>query len=458
MRSVLNLIYLISCLSFGTLYFFGLGWLIIYLLGYRTQLNQRQEFLSLKGFSIALSSGLIINYLIVLIVHKLDVSLLIGSILSFLGIMWFCLTIYTVGIKKIITLKINRRIFGAIIYSLVCVAPIVVDPLADWDARSFWFFHGKILFYSGVFGNNSGWVNSVINWSHLDYPKLIPVIAAQITRTMGFWNEYLPKLSLFFVWLPAITWLFSVGKKSFSFLFLLLTIPLAFYPHIWNGYMDAFIAAYFSISLIAFMSFLTEHKSIDIISVFCFLFLIINIKNEGYLLFLSESIVLIITLIIHTLNHRICIKFKWNYLFGLSIGIFPVFLWEFYKRKWNIINDLALGSKNFFFRIVKRISDGSLQLILGQMAFQIIIPLIMIITLLLILKLLHVRINMIYLIPFFPAILYFTGIIIIYLSTPTQVEWHLATSVDRTMFAVNGALYVVCYKLLENFESSVLEK
>ncbi len=458
MSSVLNLLYLIAFLFLGTLYFFGLGWIFLSPMLHRSLFKAREEILSLQSLALALICGLITNYLIVLIVHSLVVSLILGLLISIFGIISFCVSTYYSRRLLKAKLRVNPWTVGAVIYSLLIIAPILVDPLVAWDARSFWFFHGKIIFMSGVFDKTSGWLPSVVGWSHLDYPKLVPVISAQITHIAGYWNEFLPKLSLFFMWLPVNIWLFPLGKKTFSFLFLLLVIPFPFYPYLWNGYMDALVAAYFTISLIAFVRYFSDLKIIDFLSAICCLLLIINIKNEGYLLFISEVVILLFAIILYRSKHYLRIKFSWVYIPGLIAGISPPILWEFYKHDWSFANDLALGTTGFFLRIATRISDGSLKMILQSMITQMAIPLIIFISLLLLLVIFRIKIQKIVLIALLPAVIYFLGIFVIYLATPAQVEWHLATSVDRTMFAVNGAVFVACYYFLIKLEESLFKK
>jgi hypothetical protein len=57
----------------------------------------------------------------------------------------------------------------------------------------------------------------------------------------------------------------------------------------------------------------------------------------------------------------------------------------------------------------------------------------------------------------FPALttatIYYFGIVIIYLITPQNLEWHLNTSASRTMLSVAGCIFVACYFILNSLEN-----
>ena len=57
--------------------------------------------------------------------------------------------------------------------ALLLFVPILSLPLYDWDARSIWFFHGKMIYYAGTLGPEAGWNIQTPQFSHVDYPKLV---------------------------------------------------------------------------------------------------------------------------------------------------------------------------------------------------------------------------------------------------------------------------------------------
>ncbi len=80
-------------------------------------------------------------------------------------------------------------------------------PLVEWDARSIWFFHGKAIWCDqGIWP--SFFADAHFEWSHLDYPLLIPVQAALVALLRGAWSEMAVKAFLL-VNLAAYVYLFA---------------------------------------------------------------------------------------------------------------------------------------------------------------------------------------------------------------------------------------------------------
>ena len=86
----------------------------------------------------------------------------------------------------------DRRIQGAV-FSVCCIIYILVvyylaifsEPLLHWDARSIWFFQAKMIWIEGALRQSAGWNHPSIAFSHPDYPKLVPTIAAQLAYVKG---------------------------------------------------------------------------------------------------------------------------------------------------------------------------------------------------------------------------------------------------------------------------------
>src|SRR5258706_3352936 len=82
---------------------------------------------------------------------------------------------------------------------------------------------------------------------------------------------------------PAIIWIFTFARRSFSFVILLLVILFNSYSFIWNGAMDGYLALYFSIATLLLGRYLSSSHSIDLISSMWCLIILFYIKNEGTL-------------------------------------------------------------------------------------------------------------------------------------------------------------------------------
>ena len=291
-------------------------------------------------------------------------------------------------------------------------------------------------------------------FSQVDYPKMIPSLAAQVMYVMGFWNEYLPKISLYLIFIPAVTWLVSFARRSFSYIFILVILPFSLYPWLWNGYMDGLLAFYFCISLLLFDRYMKTNQLIDLFSsLACGIFLL-YIKNEGILAFLS---LLVGFAVLYFIQKRPKITLKglkipWRYVVITVIALTPFVLWWVYKNRWGLTNDLGLGSGSSIDTLTTRLADGSLQMIVEKVMTYINASLNLLVVMLIS--------NFVFRRPFIknslPAIiasgLYVLGMIAIYLVTPHDLVWHLNNSTVRVMELANGGISVASYMILNALE------
>ncbi len=241
----------------------GLGWVFIGPLVHGSLCRPRSGGPALQELPLLLLIGIIINYGILLLVQSLSVGL------------WITTGVGTFGLVCYIISQINSRrqfysshraiengvavIFTAVLF----LAPIIGSPLSDWDARSIWFFHAKMIFSARSIGQIAGWSDPAVTFSHVDYPNLVPALAAQLAHLSGFWNEYLPKLSLFFILVPAVGLICSFARRIWSFIFVLLLALFTLNVYIWNGYMDGYLALYFTLSMLFFGRYLNDSHPIS---------------------------------------------------------------------------------------------------------------------------------------------------------------------------------------------------
>jgi len=70
-------------------------------------------------------------------------------------------------------------------------------PLWEWDARSYWFFHGKVVFLDD--GVKSAFFADPVNaWSHRNYPLFMAAQSAWLSIIVGDWNDVTAKA---FLWI-----------------------------------------------------------------------------------------------------------------------------------------------------------------------------------------------------------------------------------------------------------------
>ena len=452
MLAVINIGKLFLFVGGGLTYFFGLGWVVTGLLTNQglTARNDKTPFM--QQISLALLCGLIINYAIVLCFLSLRTSFIIGSIFSAIGLLCFIVFVVRRRLIKEVNFSFVLKVAALVLLCLSFLNVILSEPLFSWDARSIWFLHAKMIFSAGTLGAGAGWQHSSIVWSHPDYPKLIPLIAAQTSYIIGFWNEYLPKLSLFFMLVPPLVWVFTFSRRSFSFMFLLVVLPAVFYVRVWDGYMDGYHALYFSIAMLLLGRYLQKNRTIDLISSFTCAIALLYIKNEGTLAALI-SIFLILLLPIFQKRKFAKSDFllPWKYYLALFLGVVPLVLWIFYKGQWHLSNDLAFGFSSLQ-RIGDRIADGSYKLIVAQAYLQIqgVLLIVGMLSLLLISRKQWLPKESCP--AFLAGVLFLFGLMVVYLAAPHDLLWHLSTSIDRTMLSVTGCFVVGCYFILDSIE------
>lgn len=456
LHTALNFIKLVLLISLGLTFLLGQGWLVVGPILHGSLTIKKKDVSLLQEIPLALISGLIINYGIVLCFQSLKISLVAGCLVSIFGTCCFALYVFRYHIRQMLTPASMDKWIGIFFVCLLFLSPILAEPLKDWDARSIWFFHAKMIYMAGSFDQSAGWQHPSVGFSHTDYPKLVPTLAAQVAYIMGFWNEYIPKASLFFMLVPAVIWLFTFARRSFSFAILLLLIPFSFYPFMWNGRMDGYLALYFSIAMLLLGRYINSSQSIDMVSSLCCLFALLYLKNEGALAALTGLISIIF---MHFLKKKKLFNqnrffINWKYYLAGLMAMLPFVLWNLYKQHWNLSNDLGIGTTQSFLRIISRLADGSYKLVFQNLYKQIEGALL----LLGLLYFASVAWNKSLTKEGLPALiaagLYCLSMIIIYLLTPVPLAWHLSASIDRTMLSVNGCVFISSYYILNTIENN----
>lgn len=438
----------------GLSFLFGQGWLLTRFVFVENKALQEDHFSFSRNIPLILLSGIIFNYGIVLSFQSLKISLIAGCVISILGISNLVVYIYRHPRKHWATQTLRIKWFGTALICLLYLIPMLTEPLTDWDARSIWFFHAKMIYAAGSIGQPAGWQHPSASFSHPDYPNLVPTLAAEVAYLTGFWNEYIPKISLFFMLVPAISWLFTFARRSFSFVALLLFIPFSFHRAMWNGLMDGFLALYFSIAMLLLGNYIISSIPGDMIAGISCLITLLYIKNEGSLAALTGFC--IILLVYGTERKLSTLKSFLKNWRSYTAGVFmlaPFLLWGLYKHQWHLSNDLGLGSAAFFWRIINRLADGSYTLVF-QFSYQQIEGALLILGVVCVASFLRNKPLAREIFPaLMAALIYYSGMIIIYLATPYDLTWHLGTSIDRTMSAVIACIFVGCYFILRQIET-----
>jgi hypothetical protein len=456
LQSVISISKLALLISMGLVYLLGQGWLAVGPILHGSLTTSKNDVPLLYEVPLALVSGLIINYGIVLCFQSLKISLVVGCILSVLGISCFAVYVFQRHTQQISTLTTMNKWLGIIVVCLLFLSPIMAQPLNEWDARSIWFFHAKMIYVAGTFDQSAGWQDPSVAFSHRDYPNLVPVLGAQVAYVIGFWNEYIPKVSLFFMFVPVVIWLFTFARRSYSFAILLLLIPFSLYSFIWSGMMDGYLALYFSIVMLLLGRYIKSSQPIDLISSLCCSIALLYIKNEGALAALIGLCLIVLVYFLKSKSYSVKDIFKggWKYLPAGLIALLPFVLWSLYKQRWGLSNDLEIGATQSLPRIFSRLNDGSYKLVL-QSLYEQIEGALLLLGLLYFVSLAWDELLAKESLPaFIAAGLYSLGVMIIYLLTPNDLAWQLNASASRIMLSANGCIFIGCYYILNTLENN----
>jgi hypothetical protein len=228
---------------------------------------------------------------------------------------------------------------------------ILTEPLVAWDARSIWFFQGKIIFLSPAGLLTSAWAKAELAFSHPDYPKLIPLLGAQAGALAGFWNDHWPKLGLL-----VLLALFQLGLHALPFgsarawLAGLVVFIVAFHL-LWNGYADGYLAAFTLLAILGLGRFLLDPGPRPLWLAAGSLGILSQLKNEGGVL----AIVLVGLFAWAALRGgrlRAALR-AWDWRMGLCF--LPAALWVLLKARYGLRNDLVAGLD--WSRAVSRLAD-----------------------------------------------------------------------------------------------------
>ena len=183
------------------------------------------------------SYGLCLDYLLMLLTGSTAWTLAAGGVLALAGVALAVLR------RRSFPLPRDRRgwLLALLVLALALVT-VVMNPLEDWDGRSIWFFHAKMIFFGGGLRPEVGLAAIPVAQPH--YPLLLPGLAAQVGAVVGYWNEYLPKFALILLMPVPLLALLSLARTPGTMA--VATIGMLAIPekYLGNGSMDGFLALY----------------------------------------------------------------------------------------------------------------------------------------------------------------------------------------------------------------------
>lgn len=345
---------------------------------------------------------------------------------------------------------------------------ILGEPISSWDARSIWFFHGKMLYYANPDSLlNVSWLHPSVAFSHADYPKLVATTSAWAASIIGTWNEYLPKTSILVLTLTATFLLFSLARNFTQLIGWLFLILLNIGNLLWVGLMDGYLAVFASLALWYTWRGLEDNQGDQLLTGGVIALFLCQIKNEGQL-FLAIFLVVIFPLSLLQYKKLQQHTSRWA-LWPLFLTLATTFVWKNFIRANEIKNDLFQDSSAIANKLITRLTDGSLSVISGFVAeksvfYQTILGSLFILTGLSVYA--HKKNRVLLasqkakIIIAFAALgaCYTIGITSIYLLTPHDLVWHLETSLSRTILIPVWVLNTINLIILTEGEYQVIAR
>ena len=314
---------------------------------------------------------------------------------------------------------------------------ILTEPVKAWDARSIWFFHAKRIF---VDNNLYAQLDNYAGWSHNDYPPLLPSLAASIAKSFGFWNEYLPRISVLLALLPILVILKWIFNNQLAFNLWVLGILITCKISLINGHMDALLAIYIATGclLLSQIYLNTKNKSQYYFPLILILSSLPLIKNEG----------LVATLIfMFLLMARINKETLYVILSILTLSIY-LFFWKYHLILNSIHSDLF--TSDILTKFTQRaLNPEDIVLIIKKVMKQLWFFLFIFFAFLIKNK----KIEKITLIFICFILAYLSAIFLVYMCSPYDLNWHLKSSIRRTMLPISVSILSMLIYLQFSFKS-----
>lgn len=299
------------------------------------------------------------------------------------------------------------------------------SPSDEWDPRSIWLFHARRIF---VDGSLYAMLDGYAAFSHNDYPALLPLLSATAAKLVGHWNELFPKAVGTLLLLPALLLIaHSLRTWWVAALFALVTLQIGG-TYLVDGYMDALLAMYAVASLATAARCLSRWRApswADLLPYVLATAVLSLIKNEGLVL---AGVIAVSMSVAVLLRER---RVPWALLVGVAVALLPLLAWKLAVAGAHLTNDLS-GS-DLKGQLLARLPEWSNSALILKKLFRgwALVPLLA----LLVLWKRSWRTPVV-LGGVLAALAYAGVLYAVYLGTPHDLDWHLATSVKRTVLPV----------------------
>jgi hypothetical protein len=382
------------------------------------------------------AAGLLLSYLVVVAIRSLWAGMLAELAIA-LGFVVVLAVRYRREVALSLPLGSRASLVFTLVLGLLAIATLL-EPITAWDAREIWFFHAKMIYFAGGLVKGGGWTAPSYAFSHVDYPNLVPAVAAQAASLAGFWNEQLPGSALLLLFVPPLAVTVSYCRTGLAMAALLLIVWAQHAPSLTWGLMDGPLALYGLFTVLLTGSWLVTGSKVDLATAVLFIGIALGLKNEGSLF--DVLLLVCITPAAMVARRRGRPLLPADRPEAIALGGVILFAlvsggsWLILREAWGLHNDLRLGPSSLTF-IDRRLTDPK--------ALEMIVRSTLVANGLVYALLIGVcATGLSYVLrtgrlfePIFCMVAgagYLAGIELIYLATPYDLHYHLRTSADRT--------------------------
>jgi len=338
----------------------------------------------------------------------------------------------------------HKLLIGIIIaVFLFVLLQALIIPLAAWDSWAIYGFKAKAFYIEKTV--TIDFLNDTTkSYSHPDYPLLVPLIETWIYICLGGWNDQLVKIlfPLYFISLIIIFYnnlKYYIDKKySLLFTSFFITIP-QFISLGSNGYADLPLIFYYFTS---FVFLLKAYNNLDKRMLFIsamFAGFAAWTKNEGLVLSIFNVIILAAMIIIQRKINRRNIIVLLEYSLVILLIIIP---WICLKKSLGIANDVVNGGNFNLASILNNLKK--LPIILSWFGKEIIVFKSWNLLWVFSLAIITFNFKRIFIRPIlfiFLSLFFYLGIwVFIYIISPYDINWHLATSLNRLLLQITPSV------------------
>ncbi|WP_314103141.1 hypothetical protein [uncultured Stenotrophomonas sp.] len=336
---------------------------------------------------------------------------------------------------------------GRAAWMLGIVAVLLVlalgSPTDEWDPRSIWMLHAKRIYLeNSLYAQLDGYAI----FSHNDYPSLMPLWSATAAKVVGHWNEIFPKAAATLLLLPPLLLIARTLRTWWAAGLFAVAVLEVGGRYLVDGYMDAFLAVYAVAALAMAIQPRTDNAAggwFNLAAYAALSAVLTLIKNEGAVLAILVAVVATGTLL---LRER---RMPWGLLAAFAVSMLPLLAWKLAVAGANLGNDLAQSDLKG--QLLARLPDlaPTVLILKALLRSAVWVPLV----LLLVLWARTWRVSAARA-ALLVAVAYFGVLFAVYLSTPHDLAWHLATSAKRVALPVQLLLMYGVLVLLDQWKQT----